>query len=127
MPCLIALLQCGDSDTVCNALWALKSLVSEGKYRDLGVRRQTAGELKALFGSPDKRVASHAKALAETLTRPCPIDTTTVDDEAAAGLLGILHTPPPSQMSRPTLELETQGRKRKAHLVVEEQGGRSAR
>lgn len=102
MASLVSLLVCKDTDTVCNTLWALRSLVEEGTHRDPVVRRQTAAMLKPLTKSPDPRVVINAEALCQTLRRPCPIDTTTdVDDEAAVlSLASILHTPPPCAAPR---------------------------
>jgi len=101
MDALVSLMQCGEDDTVCNSLWALRSLVVEGTHQDPVVRQRTAAALKPLLGSADPRVATNAKALGEILRRPCPIDThRDVDDEAAAGLALILHTPPPSEAPR---------------------------
>lgn len=102
MASLVSLLICSDTDTVCNTLWALRSLVEEGTHRDPLVRRQTAAMLKPLTKSPDARVVVNAEALCHMLRRPCPIDTTSdVDDEAAVlSLASILHTPPPCAAPR---------------------------
>jgi len=108
MEALLSLLACEDSDTVCNTLWALRHLVVEGIHRDTTVRKRTAAIIKPLTQSPDMRVATNAKAVADILHRPVPIDTSIADDdEAVAGLASILHTPPPSAAPR-NIEAHTQ-------------------
>lgn len=102
MEALVGVMDCDDAQTKGNALWALRNLVDEGAHRDMAVRKRTQAKLKALalMASPDSIVATNAKALNDILRRPIPINTVTADDEAAAGLASILHTPPPSEAPR---------------------------
>lgn len=81
MEALLSLLDCEDSDTVCNILWGLRHLVVEGIHRESAVRKRTAAIIKPLTQSTDERVATNAKAVADILHRPVPIDTHAVDDD----------------------------------------------
>merc|ERR1712070_36356 len=95
MAALLNILTCDDDDdTVCNTLWALRHLVVERANRDQVLAAKSS--VSALAKHSDERVAANAAALLDILRRPTPIaaDQTQADD-AAAGLLGILHTPPP--------------------------------
>lgn len=96
---LCSLLQVEDSDVVCNALAALRTLVSDCVTPFTVVPRSTIPDLKALIAADENQgVVENAKALLSILRRPAAITTqASGSDEAAAGALAsILHTPPPS-------------------------------
>merc|ERR1711939_8215 len=101
MDALLSLLRLEDTDTVCNVLWALRHLVSEGLQRDTVIRTTATTLLKPLMESDDERVVTSAEALQDVLRRPVPIQTdknaaSDEDEQAAAGLASILNTPPPT-------------------------------
>jgi hypothetical protein len=114
MEVIINMLQCPDNSTLANVLWALRSLASEGILGEASTRRATVSHLRPLFSNQDPRVAGQSKALAETLKRPRPLNTKPREDEEAAAALGsILHTPPPS-LSVALEQRSPASRKRKA-------------